>query len=1014
MQITEIKIKGFKSFSSTVHLKNLTPFTSITGLNGLGKSNILDSVIFCLHLDTHKQLRIKKLEDLINSASEEAIVTVTFSNINNLNSAYKENSKNSETSGMRKMVIERSISRDGRSRSTINNHPCTSQSLKNMLSEHGITKNAQNVILQGNITKVLEINRNFKKFVQETAGIRCYEEEKSHALETLESKENKLCAAKESLKRRIEPFVSRMREERQNYIEQKRCEENKDIYEKKFQDLQEVLNTSTENKKIVELKKIINKYKSIKQELEEEKNKIVEEEIGDNLDLLKKIEENQKLIILTVNEIKNMQGEVEIDIEKENKPNKRKKKNSLIDFEELEKKYQALKTKETFILNEIKQEERINAGFKNNFNFQEKTKELEKNKMKKMELETKLKNFNINIEQKIDLDKINFIENIKYDETKLNHLKEEIERIKNKIEYPLINGVYGTVFENFEIKNEKYKEAIDVILGGRSNYIIVDDEKIGEEIIRKGTTKRINVIPLNKIKSNFDIKKTKSIKNLQGVNAIELLTFDHKLRPAIEFIFGSYYVFESKENAKNACYKFNISCVTLDGNTYDPRGIVTGGKRKHYNEQIIKKKVYEDLEKSLHEMESKRREYMKYSDEYKILKKQQEEYIECNKLKNELFQAQNNIELIENALKNKKVNFENELLHCKKEIDKLDDIFMIRNNELKEQQMKEAKNKQKEIEFINLINKKNNLEIEREEFQKLLRDYENKQEEFGQFKNEQKLIEEKIKILISALSKNKLAFKKIVESILINNNKPTQFSNTIPLELRDVSDKIKYLQVNFNEEINLLSEEQEEKYQLELMKLKKDIENVKKNTKTKMDPKNFELLEKNEETIKQLEEKIIKLENDKIKILNNINDLTLESENEVKKAFIHLNKETGAFLRTFINDSDLKLNDDFEINVKIGTWKESLGELSGGQRSIVALCLIFAMLTYKPASFYIFDEIDSALDLSFTQSIGENIRKKFNNAQFIVVSLKEGLFENADSIFQVFLNEGKSDVRKIK
>jgi structural maintenance of chromosome 2 len=64
-----------------------------------------------------------------------------------------------------------------------------------------------------------------------------------------------------------------------------------------------------------------------------------------------------------------------------------------------------------------------------------------------------------------------------------------------------------------------------------------------------------------------------------------------------------------------------------------------------------------------------------------------------------------------------------------------------------------------------------------------------------------------------------------------------------------------------------------------------------------------------------------------------------------------------------------------------GVWKESLTELSGGQRSLVALSLVLAMLKYKPAPLYILDEVDAALDLSHTQNIGQMIKQNFKNSQ---------------------------------
>src|SRR6185436_11079421 len=82
-----------------------------------------------------------------------------------------------------------------------------------------------------------------------------------------------------------------------------------------------------------------------------------------------------------------------------------------------------------------------------------------------------------------------------------------------------------------------------------------------------------------------------------------------------------------------------------------------------------------------------------------------------------------------------------------------------------------------------------------------------------------------------------------------------------------------------------------------------------------------------------------------------------------------------------------------------GVWKDSLSELSGGQRSLLALSLILSLLLFKPAPMYILDEIDAALDLSHTQNIGRMLKTHFSHSQFVVVSLKEGMFNNANVLF---------------
>ena len=59
---------------------------------------------------------------------------------------------------------------------------------------------------------------------------------------------------------------------------------------------------------------------------------------------------------------------------------------------------------------------------------------------------------------------------------------------------------------------------------------------------------------------------------------------------------------------------------------------------------------------------------------------------------------------------------------------------------------------------------------------------------------------------------------------------------------------------------------------------------------------------------------------------------------------------------------------------------------------------------------YILDEIDAALDLQHTQHIGQLFRNRFKGSQFIVVSLKEGLFSNANVLFKARFRDGTSIV----
>lgn len=62
------------------------------------------------------------------------------------------------------------------------------------------------------------------------------------------------------------------------------------------------------------------------------------------------------------------------------------------------------------------------------------------------------------------------------------------------------------------------------------------------------------------------------------------------------------------------------------------------------------------------------------------------------------------------------------------------------------------------------------------------------------------------------------------------------------------------------------------------------------------------------------------------------------------------------------------------------------------------------------SSSYYIDEIDAALDLSHTQNIGEMLKSHFTQSQFIIISLKEGMFNNANVLFKVKNVNGSSQV----
>ncbi|MCJ1250406.1 Structural maintenance of chromosomes protein 2 [Trapelia coarctata] len=192
--------------------------------------------------------------------------------------------------------------------------------------------------------------------------------------------------------------------------------------------------------------------------------------------------------------------------------------------------------------------------------------------------------------------------------------------------------------------------------------------------------------------------------------------------------------------------------------------------------------------------------------------------------------------------------------------------------------------------------------------------------------------------------------------------------------------------------------------------------------KKKINPKVMNMIdsvEKKEVSLKNMMRTVIR---DKRKIEETISSLDEYKKEALRKTWSKVNGDFGQIFAELLPGSFAKLDppegkqisDGLEVKVSLGkVWKQSLTELSGGQRSLIALSLIMALLQFKPAPMYILDEVDAALDLSHTQNIGRLIKTRFKGSQFIVVSLKDGMFQNANRIFRTRFSEGTSVVQAL-
>ncbi len=156
-----------------------------------------------------------------------------------------------------------------------------------------------------------------------------------------------------------------------------------------------------------------------------------------------------------------------------------------------------------------------------------------------------------------------------------------------------------------------------------------------------------------------------------------------------------------------------------------------------------------------------------------------------------------------------------------------------------------------------------------------------------------------------------------------------------------------------------------------------------------------------------------------------IEELTKKMDKQFKEQFELINKHfTKTFSELFgggkaelkLQDGENSLDADIEIVAQPpGKSLQLLSLLSGGERALTAIAILFAMLKLKPTPFCILDEIEAALDEANVGNFATYLRKFAQNTQFIVITHRKPTMEEADSLYGVAMEEkGVSKIVSVK
>lgn len=987
MFIKEIVLDGFKCYEERTALTNLDrTFNAITGMNGAGKSNILDAVLFVLGLEGTKALRANNMKELVNIHRKECRAMLVICNLEKRKSppGYEHHDE---------ISISRAIDAEGRTKYQLNGHLCTLATLNKLCTAMGISSSRGSfsfVVMQGHITKVLSMrSRDLQSLLEEAAGTRPYEREKERAVAVLEKKEAKLREIKDALERRISPFYGRLREERMVFLEMRDAEERKAGLVQREREIRRLLLCGEIAADAQMLEECLRSYRGDAGELEGVERKIAElQETRGEMDVLwLKTSIDEESMRLEEIRSKDLDGVL------------RRKR------EEFGAVGDAVPRHDMDVLAE--REKVLMESMRSGDNAVGRLEELASLRFSRSKLELQI---GVGGEDDFCEERLREIESLRVERGEIEKLERRARMLRLKINYPFVENVLGTVEESIEVCDERYAEAVQTVLGGRAKYVITSDERVGAELLR-GAEKSISVIPLSKIKVQAVCSNVlRAVKSAGGVGMIDLLRFDNGVRKAVEFVFSSFFVFENKEAARRVCFEQKVMCVTLDGTVYDPRGTLTGG-RMGMRPEVVRRRDIEAIEREIARLEANERQFGVLEEEHGMLVKKRIWRERKGQLEGEMRRMDVRISVLEETqgdVREELRTVRERIVEGSREAREMKGI-RARRDCLRDEIARIEEEMRMDERSERMCREKI------ESCQKMLGECDVQDDTKRMSEKEAEGLEPRQRYLIKSTSKLQGRISRMHVEIGKKMELLRELGGEVPEGETDVGDVALSLGVD-PACLSFRCDVDEEGLRTELRETEDGLERCRL-ARTGMDPANFDLLEKNEVMIEELREKIERLERDRSAIEESIRRLDDLGVRENEKAFGHVNGRLGRLLQYFIADSDARIcreDGEYVLQVRIGSWKESLEELSGGQRSLVALCLIFSMLTYRPAPFYIFDEIDSALDLSYTQSIGEIIRREFDNAQFLVVSLKNGMFDNANSVFKVFLQDGKSRICQIK
>ncbi len=976
MQLKSIKASGFKSFADKIEIDIKDGITGIVGPNGSGKSNIVDAVKWVLGEQSVKALRgSKEMTDVIFQGSisrkplTRASVTLTFDNSDHyLNSDFKE------------IEIKRIVYNSGENEYLLNNSKVRLKDITDLFLDSGAGKEAFSIISQGRIGEILNSKPEERRaIIEEAAGVLKYKKRKIESLRRLDKTNDNLS--------KVDLIIGELAVNLDPLREQSEKAKKYESFKSELESIEIAL-------LINDITNINAEYEGLKTGAETLRNEISSIESSNSKDDAS--QERLKLELL----------KLEADISRESQ--------SLLKLTEelslLEANKQLVIERKKYEVDDVKLESNI-------LNLKEEIKSLESNLAS---LETDIKDLDEKVQSvrakrvslEVDLKKTNATKGSLMSEialktkilgetkNKIDILNANLENdtllpysVKAVLTNPRLTGLHGTLGSLLEI-DERYLTAIDTVLGTMQNVVVCEDEQAAKRAIqylKENKQGRATFFPLPVIKARYldenTLSRVQSDAGFVGI-AGNLVSYDTKYKSVVLNQLGNVIVAENIDSLNRIGKMINYSyrVVSLDGEILHTGGSLTGGSIKSNKNPLVEKNAIKGLSADVERISGDLENANHRLDEN--LKEEQFILSRINEVEKEIIS-------LEESRRNKSTY--------------RDSIHASMSNKMSEL---------KGTEGI----KSSSLDKELDET-------------IEQYYEKEKIKNQVVSTLDKLKSRKSDLGTELSEIELANKKQNSEYNKKVN-ELKDIEVKLGKLDIKLDNLLLRLTEEYNVTYERAkaTVEIPEDIEVTRSRVQV-LRKSIKDLGEVNLGAISEFERINTRYEfldnqrkdlKDSIdNILGVISEMDATMEQEFKDTFDKVNTEFQVvYSRLFKGGhGELVLTDPLnllETGVDIiaeppGKKLKNITLLSGGEKTLTAIALLFAILNVKVVPFCILDEVEAALDEANVDTFGTYLKEYEHKTQFIVITHKKKTMEYANTLYGITMQEsGVSKLVSVK